>query len=201
MKRFFLLAVVLLLGLAVAQTNIEFWYAFSDAPRSNWIQDRIAEFNQILKDKGEPYQVTGERKGSYRDTLQAAILAARQGTPPHLVQLFEVGSQLAVDSGIFEPIGQVGGLDTSDYITPVINYYTIGGAVNSIPFNSSSPILYGNKQLMEQVGLDPNNPPATFGELLDACATIRAAGVETKCLTFPLHSWFFEQWMAEQGAP
>ena len=87
-------------------TVIQFWYAFSDAPRSGWIQDRIAEWNEMNPE----FQVVGERKGSYRETLQAAVLAARQGEPPHLTQLFEVGSQLAVDSGIFLPVGEVGGI-------------------------------------------------------------------------------------------
>lgn len=201
MKRIIMLCAAIMLGFASAQTNIEFWYAFSDAPRSGWIQDRISEFNAELEAKGSPYRVMGERKGSYRETLDAAVLAARQGNPPHLVQLFEVGSQLAVDTGIFEPVGNVGGgIDLSDYIEPVINYYTIGGAVNSIPFNSSSPILYINRDLLEAAGLDRNLVPETYGEILAACERIAASAVEASCIGFNLHSWFFEQWMAQQGA-
>ena len=203
MKRLLgILSAFLLLSIGAAQTNIEFWYAFSDEARSGWIEARIAEFNQQLADEGKDYQVVGERKGSYRETLDAAVLAARQGTPPHLVQLFEIGSQLAVDTGIFEPVGNVGGgLDTSDYIEPVINYYTIGGDVNSIPFNSSSPVLYINKDLLEKAGLDRNFVPATYSDVLQACEQIAASGIEAKCIGFNLHSWFFEQWLAEQGAP
>jgi sn-glycerol 3-phosphate transport system substrate-binding protein len=201
MKRILAILTAALLSVGLAQTNIEFWFGFSDAARSGWIQDRISEFNEMLAEEGLDYQMVGERKGSYRETLQAAVLAARQGNPPHLVQLFEVGSQLAVDSGIFKPIGEVGGLDVESYIEPVINYYTIDGEVNSIPFNSSSPILYANVQLLEEAGLDPMDLPATFGEVLDACQQIDDAGLEANCITFPLHSWFFEQWMAEQGAP
>lgn len=83
-------------------------------------------------------------KGSYNDSLQATILAARQGRPPALVQIFEVGSQLALDSGAFQPVSGIKRVDFSDYLRPVINYYTIGGRVNSLPFNSSSPVLYYN---------------------------------------------------------
>ena len=199
-KRFtLLLAALLIFGMAAAQTNIEFWYAFSDAPRSGWIEDRIAEWNEMNAESG--FQVVGERKGSYRETLDAAVLAARQGSAPHLVQLFEVGSQLAVDTGIFEPIGNVGGgIDLSDYIEPVINYYTINGDVNSIPFNSSSPILYINKDLLEAAGLDRDYAPSTYSDVLSACEQIVASGIEAKCIGFNLHGWFFEQWMAEQGA-
>jgi sn-glycerol 3-phosphate transport system substrate-binding protein len=118
-------------------TEIYFWHAFSDQPRSSWIEDRAAEFNEMQSD----YEVIVERKGSYRETLQAAVLAARQGDPPHAAQIFEIGSQLALDSGIFKPIGEIGQFEADDYIEPVLNYYTIEGQVNSIPFTSSSPIL------------------------------------------------------------
>lgn len=201
MKRLTILIIALILSVATAQTTIDFWYGFSDAPRSGWIEDRITEFNAQLAERELDYEVAGARQGSYRETLQAAVLAARQGQPPHLVQLFEVGSQLAVDSGIFEPVANIGGIEPGAYIEPVINYYTIDGEVNSIPFNSSSPILYANVQLMEEAGLDPNDLPLTFGDLLEDCAAIEdSMSVSASCITFPLHSWFFEQWMAEQGA-
>ena len=202
-KRYIMISGLLaLLSWGIAQTQIEFWYAFSDENRSGWINDRIAEFNEMLAADGLDYVVTGERKGSYPETQQAAVLAARQGNPPHLVQLYEVGSQIAVDSGIFIPVGDLGEFDTSDYIEPVLNYYTIDGVVNSIPFNSSSPILYGNKTLMTAAGIDA--APLTFNEMIAACDTAKAAGVLTadvKCFGTNLHSWFIEQWVAEQGAP
>lgn len=183
---------------ALAQSiTVEFWHALGDPKRSGWIQQKADAFN-----KANPnIKVVPAYKGSYPDTLQAAILAARQGKPPALVQIYEVGSQLALDSGIFQPIGAIGGLDYSDYIKPVLNYYTIGGKVNSIPFNSSSPVLYYNKTLAKKAGLDPSVPPTTYGSLLRACAKVAAANLGVKCFGFNLHSWFFEQWMAEQGAP
>lgn len=201
-RRALALILTALLATASAQTTIEFWYAFTDAPRQGWIQDRITEFNEQLAADGSTFRVEGSNKGSYRETLEAAVLAARQGNPPHLVQLFEVGSQLAVDSGIFRAIDDFGGgIDLSDYIEPVLNYYTIDGRVYSIPFNSSSPILYGNETLLERAGLSTEQLPETFGELLAACATAEAAGVAESCITFPLHTWFFEQWVAQQGEP
>ena len=200
MKRFFMLIVLTtfsLAGLAAAQTEIEFWHAFGDEARSGWIEERAAEWSEQNPD----FEVVVESRGSYRDTLNAAVLAARQGEPPHIVQIFEVGSQQALDSGLFEPVGAIpGSFDTSDYIEPVLNYYTINGQVNSIPFNSSSPILYTNRDLMREAGLDPDSPPQTYGEILEACEAAEAAGVDANCIGFNLHSWFFEQWMAEQGA-
>ncbi len=199
MKRVFLLIVLTifgLAGLAAAQTQIEFWHAFGDEARSGWIEDRAREWSEQNPD----FEVVVESRGSYRDTLNAAVLAARQGEPPHIVQIFEVGSQQALDSGLFEPIGDIGTFETSDYIQPVLNYYTINGTTNSIPFNSSNPILYMNEDMMTEAGLDPANPPATYEDVLAACQTAQEAGVEGSCIGFNLHSWFFEQWMAEQGA-
>lgn len=183
--------------MSAAQTVVDFWHSFGDAKRSGWIQARADEYN-----KTHPgVKIVPSYKGSYNDSLQATILAARQGKAPALVQIFEVGSQLALDSGMFQPVGGIKNVDFSDYIKPVINYYTIGGKVNSLPFNSSSPVLYFNQDLMLKAGLNPKTPPTTFAGLLSACRKIEAAKLNTKCFGMSLNGWFVEQWMAQQGAP
>ena len=183
--------------IASAQTTVEFWHSFGDAKRSGWIQARADEYNKTHSG----VKVVPSYKGSYNDSLQATILAARQGKAPALVQIFEVGSQLALDSGAFQPVSSVKNVDFSDYIKPVINYYTIGGKVNSLPFNSSSPVLYFNQDLMKKAGLDPKQPPTTYGGLIKACQKIEAANLDTTCFGMSLNGWFIEQWMAQQGAP
>lgn len=201
-----LLLSLLAVGLAFANGSSEeasdgpkeiyFWHAFSDAPRSNWIEDRAAEFNASQSD----FKVVVEAKGSYRDTLQAAVLADKQGSAPHIVQVFEVGSQLAYDSGVFMPVGDIGSFDTSDYIQPVLNYYTINGKVNSIPFNSSSPVMYINRDKLVEAGYPADYVPGTFSELIDVLETARDKGVEGAKYSMALHTWYFEQWMSEQDA-
>jgi sn-glycerol 3-phosphate transport system substrate-binding protein len=176
--------------------EVYFWHAFSDAPRSAWIQERADEFNASQSD----FKVVVEAKGSYRDTLQAAVLADKQGSAPHIVQVFEVGSQLAFDTGMFMPIEEIGTFDTSDYIQPVLNYYTLNGKVNSIPFNSSSPVLYINKDKLVEAGFDADYDPMTYGEVIEVLEAAKAKGIEGAKFSMNLHGWFFEQWMAEQGA-
>ena len=179
-----------------AQTTVEFWHSFGDAKRGDWIAARADEYN-----KAHPgVKIVPSYKGSYNDSLQATILAARQNKAPALVQIFEVGSQLALDSGVFQPVSSVGSVEFGDYIKPVVNYYTIGGKVNSLPFNSSSPVLYFNKDLLAKAGLDPKVPPTTFGGVLKACAKIEAAKLNVKCMALAPYGWFFEQWMSEQNA-
>ncbi len=175
--------------------SVEFWHIFGDAKRKGWIDQKVADFNA----KNPDIKVTAVVKGNYNENLQAAILAGRQGKPPALVQIFEVGSQLALDSGVFQPVGKVEKTDYSDYLKPVVDYYTIGGKVNSLPFNSSSPVLYANRDLLKKVGLSETALPQTYNALMRTCAKVKAALPEVKCITFSASSWYVEQWMAEQN--
>lgn len=178
---------------------IDFWHAFGGG-RKLLIERMVADYNYTHP--GTFVRV--EHKGSYRDTLNAAILAAQQGNAPHIVQIFEIGSQLAIDSGIFAPLQDAAEASPlwqpDDYIEGVANYYNIDGKFNSMPWNSSNPILYYNKDMFREAGLDPEAPPETFEEMLDACDKIVSSGTAKNCISWPLHGWFFEQWMANQGA-
>lgn len=195
----FSMAGLSLFGLGIAQTQtitVDFWHTFGDAKRSNWIAAKASEYNQAHPG----VQVVALFRGDSNETLQSSILAGRQGKAPALVQVDGVSSQLALDSGAFQPVGAIKAVDFSDYLKPVISYYTIGGQVNSIPFNSSSPVLYFNKTLMLKAGLDPKNPPTSFGSLLNTCAKFEAAKLGVKCMALTPFSWLFEQWMSQQNA-
>jgi len=178
---------------------IDFWHAFGGG-RKLLIERMVADYNYTHP--GTFVRV--EFKGSYRDTLNAAILAAQQGNAPHIVQIFEIGSQLALDTGIFAPLEDAAQnspvWQPEDYIEGVANYYNIDGKFNSMPWNSSNPILYYNKDMFREAGLDPEAPPETFEEMLDACDKIVSSGTAKNCISWPLHSWLFEEWMANQGA-
>ncbi len=197
MKKYWIAAPLVLSFVALAQgVTVEFWHTFGDAKRSGWIQARADEYNKAnLGQKIVPLY-----KGSSDESLQATVLAARQGKPPALLQVEGVSSQLALDSGVFQSVSAIKNVDFSDYIKPVVSYYTIGGKVNSIPFNSSSPVLYFNKDLMLKAGLDPKNPPTTFSAVFKTCATFDAAKLGIKCMALTPFSWLFEQWMSQQNA-
>jgi sn-glycerol 3-phosphate transport system substrate-binding protein len=182
-------------GAGAQNTTLEFWHTFGDAKRSGWIQARADEYNKANPDS----KIVPVFKGDSNETLQGTVLAARQGKAPALVQVEGVSSQLALDSGVFQPISSVKDVDLSDYIKPVLSYYTINGKVNSIPFNSSSPVLYFNKELMLKAGLDPKRPPVTFAGVLEQCAKFDAAKLGVKCVALTPFSWLFEQWMSQQN--
>ena len=180
---------------AATQTTIQFWHTFGDAKRSDWIAARADDYN-----KSHPgLKVTAVFRGDSNETLQSTILAARQNKAPALVQVDGVASQLALDSGVFQPVSSIRNVDFSDYLKPVVNYYTVQGKVNSVPFNSSSPVLYFNKDLMLKAGLNPKTPPTTFGGVLKACAQFDAAKLGVKCMALTPYSWLVEQWLSEQN--
>lgn len=183
--------------------EIRFVHVFGDENRQGLLNDVIAAYEA----EHPNVKIIAENpSNSYNDVLDAALLGAEQGNPPHIVHLFEVGSQEVLDTGIFIPVSQVATEEQlatlEDVIDPVRNYYTFGEEVWSLPWNSSNPILYYNKDIFEAAGLDTENPPDTFSEVMAACDQIMATeGLELQgCIGWNMHSWFIEQLVAEQGA-
>lgn len=204
MKRvllFVMLALLVVSGLVVAQekTQITLWHAMSGT-RELLIQRMVDDFN--LTHPG--IEVAVEYKGSYRDTLNAAQAAAVAGNAPHVLHSFEVGTQQLLDMGIFalaedliDEYGVV--IPWDDYLAAALNYYKIDGRQASFPWNSSNSILYYNKTLLDAAGVTMPREP-TFEDIIAISNAVISAGVAEAGITWPMHSWFFEQWMAELGA-
>ncbi len=184
--------------------EIEVWIAFTDH-RLEWAQSVADQFNE----ENPEYTVVIQDYSDYEPLLDAYTLAQEQGTPPEVIQLFEVGTQFAIDSNWFKPVADIidGREDVlgqpvnfDDIVAPVSAYYTIGDQWSSVGWNSSTPILYANTTLMEAAGVEAI--PTTWQELEAACATFAEQtdelGVDG-CITWPNHGWFFEQWLAQQN--
>ena len=178
-----LAALVVLAALPVdslAKTEIHFWHAMT-GQLGEALEAQAKEFNAS---QGE-YEVKPLRKGSYAETLTAAIAAYRQKNPPHLVQVFEVGTQTMMLSGAVYPVHELMQhneirIDWNDFIKPVVGYYTKDGKLYSMPYNSSTPIFYYNKDAFKKAGLDPAKPPKTWPEVEAFSRKIIGAGA-AKC--------------------
>jgi sn-glycerol 3-phosphate transport system substrate-binding protein len=190
-------------ALAQDATEVRVWIAFTDG-RLDWARAVAAEFNTAHPE----YNVVVDGYANYEEILDATVLALDQGNPPAVVQWFEVGTQPARDYGYFKAIetALAGRTDVlgepvvlGDIIAPVAAYYTLDGVFTSMPWNSSSPILYANTAMLEAAGVE--GIPATWQELEAACALVMAADpAPAGCVTWPNHGWFFEQWLAQQDA-
>jgi sn-glycerol 3-phosphate transport system substrate-binding protein len=165
---------------AQAKTEIHFWHAMTGA-LGEALETQAKQFNES---QGE-YEVKPLRKGNYAETLTAAIAAYRQKNPPHLVQVFEVGTQTMLLSGAVYPVFELMQqneikIDWNDFIKPVVGYYTKDGKLYSMPYNSSTPILYYNKDAFKKAGLDPDKPPRTWQDVEAYSRKLLAAGA-SKC--------------------
>ncbi|MGH7277099.1 MAG: sn-glycerol-3-phosphate ABC transporter substrate-binding protein UgpB [Candidatus Rokuibacteriota bacterium] len=158
-----------------ARTEVQWWHAMQGV-----LGERVNEIAAKFNAAQGQYEVKAVNKGSYPDTLNAAIAAYRAKQPPHVVQVFEVGTQTMLSSGAVYPVHQLMkdhgvAIDWNDLIGPVKSYYSTGGNLYSMAFNSSTPILYYNKDLFKKAGL-PDKPPATWDEVESMAKKLVASG-------------------------
>ena len=208
MKRFkwvlVLMFIVLLSTMGIAKVKIQFWHAMGGW-RIELLQSMAEEFMKTHPDIEVEVQYTG----SYRDTLNKLIAAVRAGNPPHVVQIYDIGTQVMIDGGIAVPMQELidndPTFDLGAFMPQVLNYYRVNGKLYSMPFNSSNPILYYNKTLFKEAGLDPDRPPQTFEEVIEMGRKLvkkdAQGNIIQGAITWPFHCWFFEQFMANQNAP
>ncbi len=213
MKKLVFLCIVVVMAAALAvpmsstraqdKTKIDVWIAFQDY-RLDWAQGVAAKFNEEFPQ----YEVTITGGYSYETMFAQVAVAAEQHQLPAIVQYFEAATQDARDSNLFKPIAdaigdrtEINGLkvDLEDYIAPVIAYYTVDGKFSSMPWNTSSALMFSNMKILNEAGFD--KPPATWGEVEAVCEKVMALSDHPEyCFTFPNHGWFFEQWLAQQNA-
>ena len=163
---------------AQAQVEIQWWHSMGGA-LGEWVNDLAKEFNA-----GQTaYKVTPTFKGTYDESMTAAIAAFRSGNAPHILQVFEVGTATMMASkGAIIPVAKVmadGGqkFDPKIYVPAVAGYYTApNGQMLSFPFNSSTPVFHFNKDAFKAAGLDPEQPPKTWPEVALVAAKLKASG-------------------------
>src|SRR5207244_8607571 len=109
--------------------------------------------------------------------------AYRAGNPPHILQVFEVGTAtMMAAKGAIRPVYEVMAeagekFDAKAYVPAVAGYYTNPkGQILSLPFNSSTTVFWYNKDAFEKAGLDPNRAPQTSSAVAAACAQTKGSG-------------------------
>ena len=182
------------------QVELTFWHGLSGA--NGDALTKLAE--QFNGQNAGRIHVNLAYKNSYDDTLAAYKAGIGTGQLPDIVQMYDIGTRFMIDSKSVVPVqGFVNGdkYDIGDVQPNIAGYYTVDGALQSMPFNTSMPLFYVNKTAFTQAGLDPNNPPRTLADIRAAAEKIKAnpaPGVQ-----FPfgasLYGWFLEQFTAGAG--
>ncbi|MBS3880558.1 sn-glycerol-3-phosphate ABC transporter substrate-binding protein UgpB [Proteus mirabilis] len=182
------IAIALFTSPTYAKTEIEWWHAMGGALGQK-VNQIASDFNASQSE----YVIKPVYKGTYPETMTSAVAAFRAKNQPAIVQVFEVGtaSMMGAKKAVFpvyhlmektnEPF------DPNSYLSTVTAYYTTSdGKMISLPFNSSTPVLYYNKALFKQAGIA--QPPKTWKEMGAVSQKLLDAGV--KCgFTTTWQSW------------
>ncbi|KEY59183.1 sn-glycerol-3-phosphate ABC transporter substrate-binding protein UgpB [Serratia sp. DD3] len=188
---------------AMAVTEVPFWHSM-EGELGEVVDSLASRFNQSHPD----VKIVPVYKGNYEQGLAAGIAAYRAGKAPAILQVYEVGTATMMASKAIKPVYQVfqdSGInfDESVFVPAVAGYYSDNqsGRLISQPFNSSTPVLYYNKEAFKKAGLNPDQPPKTWQELAADTAKLRAAGI--KCgFTSGWSGWIqLENFSAWHGVP
>jgi len=188
---------------AWAQTEIQWWHAFSGR-LGDLLAEQIDEFNASQSD----YVVVGNNKGNYSETLNAGIAAFRAGEQPNILMVFEVGTATMMAAGgaikpVYEVMAEAGQeFDPDGYLGAVTGYYTTTeGDMLSLPYNSSTPVLWVNRDAFTAAGLDPDMDLSTWQNVGTALDGLKAGG--SACpMTTAWQSWIhLENFSAYHNVP
>lgn len=179
----------------VDKTTISFWHSMGGV-NGQAIDTLVQKFN----DENE-YGITveAEYQGSYDDALNKLKSAQIGNMGADLVQVYEIGIRFMIESGWIVPMQSM--VNADEYDTSVLEsnlaaYYTINDMLYSMPFNSSTPLMYYNKDMFDAAGIteipDSLESIAQIGDkLLDSGAQ--------EVMSLGIYGWFFEQFIGKQG--
>ncbi|WP_108126497.1 sn-glycerol-3-phosphate ABC transporter substrate-binding protein UgpB [Saccharospirillum mangrovi] len=185
-----------------AATDITFWHAMG-GELGEKVDQIVADFNASQND----VVVHASYRGNYSETMTGAIAAFRSGEQPDIVQVYEVGTatMMAAEGAVY-PAYQLmnqysDGFDQSAYLSTVTGYYAdANGNMLSMPFNSSTPVLYYNKDAFAAAGL-PDRGPKTWEEMGEFGQAILDAGYDCG-FTTAWQSWIqLENLSARHNVP
>jgi sn-glycerol 3-phosphate transport system substrate-binding protein len=179
--------------LAAGKVEITWWHAMS-GNNGKVVDGIVKDFNAAHPG----IELKALYTGNYPETMTKYITAYRAKTAPNLVQAYEVGTQQMLSSGAIVPVYQIPGMvgekwDWAQYVIPITHYYSTAGNLWSMPFNSSTAMLYYNKDLFAKAGLDPNKPPTTWEELEADGKKLLQTGAVKHVLSFGWPGWVLEQ--------
>ncbi|OCT16844.1 ABC transporter substrate-binding protein [Paenibacillus pectinilyticus] len=176
--------------------KVVWWHSMS-GENGRIVDKLVTNFNESHKD----IKVEAVFQGSYFDSLTK--LKASMGTKlgPTMVQVYDIGTRYMIDSKAITPIQTFvdrDKYDISQMDEAIINYYRVENKLYSMPFNTSNPILYYNKDLFKSAGLNPDKPPVLYADITQAATKLTKEGVTGAY--FGTYSWYMEQFVANQGA-
>jgi sn-glycerol 3-phosphate transport system substrate-binding protein len=181
-----------------AEVKLAFWHSMTGS-KGKLVSALVDKFNGEPANAGK-LKVEAQFVGTYPDGLNKVRTALMAKRGPQIIQIFDIGTKVMIDSGAIVPLADFIAKDpsfpTAEILPEIRRYYEVSGKLHSLPFATSNPILYYNADALQKAGL---KPPVSFAELKEVAAKLSSAEKKTTGVTWPLHSWFFEEFMAIQG--
>lgn len=151
-------------GSVFAATEVTWWHAMG-GQLGDTVNKIATDFNAAQTE----YKITPVYKGSYTEALTAGIAAFRADESPNILQVFDAGAATIMNApGVAQPVQDIMinsgySFDSSSYLSGVRNFYAdSNGKMIGMPFNSSTPVLYYNKDMLNEAGV---TPPKTYEEM------------------------------------
>ena len=149
-------------------------------PTGDQVENLVKQFNASQKD----FVVSAAYKGNYDETMAAAFIAHRAGNSPHVVQIYEIGTAnmmaaMGSQGGAVRPVWQVMAeagerLEAKAFVPAVASYFSDHqGRLDALPFNTSTPVMFYNKDAFRAAGLDPEKPPKTWYEMVPVLGELK----------------------------
>ncbi len=187
------------LAKATKPIDITFWHSMADANEST-LKAMIADYNASQS----KVKVNLQFQGSYDDTAKKYVATLQKGELPELVQLHEIYPRMMIDTGSTMAVQaciDAENHDLSDYLDASLQQFNVDGIQWSMPFNTSVPVLYYNREAFRKAGLDPDTPPTTFEEVRRASEMIVSSGAARSGIAFELKADPITQWLSLAGQP
>ena len=196
------------LALAQAPVEVSFFYPVAvGGPITKIIDGYVADFEK----ENPGIKMKPIYSGSYQESIAKALTAVKSGEPPVTSILLSTDMFTLIDEDAIVPFDDLIKTDAdrawlkSFYPAFMENSQT-GGKTWGIPFQRSTIVMYYNKELFKEAGLDPNKPPATWKETTeyaqkltkrDASGKVTQWGVQIPSSGFPY--WLFQALAIENG--
>lgn len=177
-------------------TKITFWHSMGGV-NGEAIDYLVQKFNEE-NDKG--ITVESQYQGSYDDAINKLKSAQIGNMGADIVQIYDIGTRFMIDSGWVVPMQQLidaDGWDINQIEPNIAAYYTVDSQLYSMPFNSSTPLLYYNKDMFEKAGI--TEIPDSFPGIEAVAEELLGKGGAGEVVSLGIYGWFFEQFTCTQG--
>lgn len=177
-------------------TTISFWHSMGGV-NGEALDTLVKQFNE---ENEYGITVDAQYQGEYDDSLNKLKSAQIGNMGADLVQVYEIGTRFMIDSGWIVPMQEMidgDGYDLSQIEPNLAAYYTIDNELYSMPFNSSTPILYYNKDMFEKAGI--TEVPDSLEGIVEIGQQLLDNGGAGEAMSMGIYGWFFEQLISKQG--